>query len=46
MIGGEPARGVEAPRVEFERTSGYRTVAGKVWGVPVWEFAKGNSGAR
>lgn len=41
MIGAEAARGVEANRVVFERTSGYRNGPGKVWGVPVWEFAKG-----
>ena len=40
MLSGEPARGVEANRVVFERTSGYRDGAGKVWGVPVWEFAR------
>ena len=41
MLGGEVARGVEANRVVFERTSGYRNGAGQLWGVPVWEFAKG-----
>lgn len=40
MISGEPARGVEADRVLFERTSGYRNGPGQVWGVPVWEFAR------
>ena len=41
MIGAEEARGVEANRVVFERTSGYRNGPGKVWGIPVWEYAKG-----
>lgn len=45
MINGETARGVEANRVVFERTSGYRNGPGKVWGVPVWEFAKGKGKA-
>lgn len=45
MIGGEPARGVEASRVIFERTSGYRNTPGQTWGVPVWEFAKGSGRA-
>ncbi len=40
MIGAEQARGVEANRVVFERTSGYRNGPGKVWGIPVWEYAK------
>lgn len=40
MFGGEAARGVEANRVVFERTSGYRNGAGQLWGVPIWEFAK------
>ena len=39
MVGVEPARGVEADRVLFERTSGYRNGRGQQWGVPVWEFA-------
>jgi hypothetical protein len=43
MIGGETARGVDANRVVFERTSGYRNGAGQVWGVPVWEFARGTA---
>jgi hypothetical protein len=40
MVGTEPARGVEANRVLFERTSGYRNGPGQQWGIPVWEFAK------
>ena len=43
MISAEAARGVDANRVVFERTSGYRNGPGKVWGVPVWEFARGAS---
>ena len=34
MIGGSPVRSVEATRVVFERTSGYRNGPGRVWGVP------------
>lgn len=44
MIGAEPARGVEDGRVRFERTSGYRNGPGRVWGVPVWEFARTGKG--
>ncbi|MGH1573747.1 hypothetical protein ACRAWG_27775 [Methylobacterium sp. P31] len=40
MVGAEPARGVEANRVLFERTSGYRNRQGQQWRIPVWEFAK------
>ena len=38
MIAGEKALAVEADRVLFERTSGYRNTPGKVWGPPIWEF--------
>ncbi len=41
---GRGARGVEAERIQFERTSGYRNGPGQVWGVPVWEYAR--SGGR
>ena len=44
MVGVEPARGVEADRVLFERTSGYRNGQGQQWGVPVWEFARKGAG--
>lgn len=44
MIGAEPARGVEANRIRFERTSGYRDAPGRVWGVPVWEYARTGKG--
>jgi len=37
---------VEADLIKTERGSARRNKAGQVWGVPVWEFAKGNSGAR
>ncbi len=40
MIGAEPARDVEANRILFERTSGYRNGPGQAWGVPVWEYAR------
>ncbi len=40
MISGEMARGVEADRVLFERTSGYRGGAGQIWGIPIWEFGR------
>jgi hypothetical protein len=40
MVGAEPVRGVEAHRVLFERTSGYRNRPGQIWGIPVWEFAR------
>jgi hypothetical protein len=39
MVGEEPARGVEATRVLFERTSGYRNLPGQECGIPVWDFA-------
>jgi hypothetical protein len=39
MVGGTPARGVEANRVLFEQTAAYRDRQGQEWGVPVWEFA-------
>ncbi|MDN3572961.1 hypothetical protein QWZ18_20315 [Methylobacterium longum] len=39
MVGGTPARGVEANRVLFEQTAAYRDRQGQEWGVPIWEFA-------
>ncbi|MGH1571295.1 hypothetical protein ACRAWG_12130 [Methylobacterium sp. P31] len=39
MVGSDPARGVEASRILFERTAVYRNRPGQEWGVPVWEFA-------
>lgn len=32
---------VEETRITTARGSAYRNKAGQVWGVPVWEFAKG-----
>lgn len=46
MIGAEPPRGVEAERIQFERTSGYRNGPGRVWGVPIWQFARSGAQAR
>ncbi len=46
MINAEAARGVDPSRVVFGRTPGYRNGLGKVWGVTVWEFAKGASQVR
>jgi hypothetical protein len=40
MVVSEPARGVEAQRILFERLTGYRNKVGQQWGLPVWEFAK------
>ena len=40
MVVSEPARGVEAQRILFERLTGYRNKQGQQWGLPVWEFAK------
>lgn len=40
MIGADPASGVEADRILFERTAGYRIRPGQTWDVPVWKFAK------
>lgn len=40
MVVSEPARGVEAQRIFFERLTGYRNKQGQQWGIPVWEFAK------
>jgi hypothetical protein len=40
MVVSEPARGVEAQRILFERLTGYRNKQGQQWGFPVWEFAK------
>ncbi|GJE13378.1 hypothetical protein [Methylobacterium longum] len=40
MVGGTPARSVEAHRILFEQTAAYRDRQGQVWGVPVWEFAR------
>jgi len=39
MLGSDPARGVEANRVLFERTSAYRDGQGQQGDVPVWECA-------
>ncbi|GJE14251.1 hypothetical protein [Methylobacterium longum] len=39
MVGGTPARGVEANRVLFEQTAAYPDRQGQIWGVPIWEFA-------
>ncbi|MCJ2102490.1 hypothetical protein [Methylobacterium sp. E-046] len=39
MVGGTPARGVEANRVLFEQTAAYRNRQGQECGVPVWELA-------
>lgn len=44
MVVSEPARGVEAQRILFERLTGYRNKVGQVWGIPVWEFAKRGGG--
>ena len=44
MVGGTPARGVEAHRVLFEQTAAYRDRQGQVWGIPIWEFAKKAAG--
>ena len=38
MVGGTPARGVEAHRSVFEQTSSYRDRQSQVWGPPVWKF--------
>lgn len=38
MIAGKKAQAVEADRVVFERTAGYRTTPGRAWGPPIWEF--------
>lgn len=44
MVVSEPARGVEAQRILFERLTGYRNKQGQQWGIPVWEFAKKGAG--
>lgn len=44
MVVSEPARGVEAQRILFERLTGYRNKVGQVWGIPIWEFAKRGAG--
>ena len=44
MVGSQPAIGVEANRILFERTAGYRDGPGQQWGIPVWEFAKKGAG--
>ncbi|SEH34298.1 hypothetical protein SAMN02799636_01585 [Methylobacterium sp. 275MFSha3.1] len=44
MVVSEPAKGVEAQRILFERLTGYRYKVGQVWGMPVWEFAKKGGG--
>jgi hypothetical protein len=38
MIAGKKAQAVEAERVVFERTAGYRNTPGKMWGPPIWAF--------
>ena len=38
MVAGKKVQAVEADRILFERTSGYRNTPGKVWGPPIWEF--------
>ena len=40
MVVSEPARGVEAQRILFERLTGYRNKVGQQWGIPIWEFAR------
>ena len=38
MVAGKKAQAVEADRIVFERTAGYRNTPGKVWGPPIWAF--------
>ena len=38
VVSGSRALSVEADRIVFERTAGYRNKQGQVWGVPVWAF--------
>ena len=44
MVVSEPAKGIEAQRILFERLTGYRNKQGQQWGIPVWEFAKKGAG--
>ena len=44
MVVAEPARGIEAQRILFDRLTGYRNKVGQVWGIPIWEFAKKGAG--
>ena len=39
IVGGTPARSVEANRVLFEQPAAYRDRQGQEWGVSIWEFA-------
>ena len=40
MVVSEPAKGVEAQRISFERLTGYRNKVGQQWDIPVREVAK------
>lgn len=39
MIGGRKATNIEAGRILFDNTSGYRDLPGLPVGMPIWEFA-------
>ncbi|MHC2108999.1 hypothetical protein [Methylobacterium sp. CM6246] len=39
MVAGKKVHSIDAKRVVFERTAGYRDTPGKQWGPPIWEFA-------
>jgi hypothetical protein len=39
MVVSEPAGGVDARKIPFERLTGYWNKVGQQWGIPIWEFA-------
>jgi hypothetical protein len=46
MVTGKRPLAVEATHLVFERGSAYSTKAGQIWGIPIWEFARGAGRAK